>query len=115
MKNIKIIALTLLAIIAISCESNTYEEVSGVVANPTYAKNVQPIISANCVRCHNSSASSQSISLENYVDVKTAVTANALLCRIEGSNCGDVMPQSGRMPQTTIDLIKRWANQGFTN
>ena len=115
MKNLKIIALILLVITVTSCESNTYEEVSGVVANPTYTKNVQPIISANCVRCHNSGASSQSISLENYVDVKAAVNSYGLICRIEGSNCGDVMPQSGRMPQTTIDLIKRWVNQGLIN
>lgn len=106
--------LTGTAIILSSCESNTYKEIS-VVANPTYSANVGPIIKSNCLSCH--SGGSQFPNLETYAEVKDATLNGNLLCRIDDpSVCfGSIMPTSGRMPQTTIDLIKLWGVQGYVN
>ncbi|MFM9824566.1 hypothetical protein [Flavobacterium sp.] len=112
----KIILVVLLALIIVlgsvfnSCESSTYQEISQVVANPTYTKDVEPIIRSTCTGCHGS----QFPSLESYAEVKDAIENGDLICRIEGKSC-EVMPKSGRMPQTTIDLIKLWAFQGYIN
>ena len=43
MKTFKIIFILIIGII-FSCESNTYEEISGDVTNPTYTSNVKSII-----------------------------------------------------------------------
>jgi hypothetical protein len=50
MKTFKIIIVFMIAcFIEFSCDSNTYEEISGEVANPTYTNNVKPIIENNCL------------------------------------------------------------------
>lgn len=97
-----------------ACESKSYDDISGVV-NPTYTKNVGPLITSTCTGCH--SNDSQFPNLENYADVKDAIENGELICRIDNpSNCdGNIMPQSGRMPQATIDMIKLWRDQGFVN
>lgn len=96
-----------------SCESNAYGDIS-VVTNPTYNANIGPIIAATCAGCH--SGNSQYPNLENYNQVKEAAENGNLLCRIDQSeSCGSVMPQSGAMPQSTINMFKLWASQGYNN
>ncbi len=113
----KIILVVLLALIIVlgsvfnSCESNTYQEISQVVANPTYTKDVEPIIRSTCSSCHGSNFPS----LQNYAEVKEATDTGNLICRIDDQSCGAVMPQQGRMPQAIIDMIKLWRDQGFVN
>ncbi len=120
MKNLKIYLATILGIVFISCDSNTYEEISKVsennvtITNPTYEKNVKSIISSNCIGCHSPGVVNQSPYLRNYNEIKDAVANGDVLCRIQGL-CGDVMPQSGKMPQANIDLIILWSTQGYIN
>lgn len=95
--------------ISISCESNTYQEISEDANKPTYTKNIEPIIRTNCLGCHDT----QYPSLQTYDEVKNAIVEGKLICRIDDQSCGDVMPQSGRMPQNVIDMIKLWRDQGF--
>ena len=98
-----------------SCESVTYGDIS-VVENPTYTANIGPIVQSTCTNCH--SGGDQYPDLENYAQVKDAAENGALLCVIDNpAECfySDIMPQSGRMPQTTIDMFKLWANQGYKN
>ncbi len=99
-------------ILYISCDSNTTQEISSVVANPTYTANVKTVIDSKCTGCH--SGGNQNPNLETYLEVKeaTATETGTVLCRINDA-CGDVMPTSGKMPQQTIDMIQRWADQGF--
>lgn len=113
MKNVVVILIVIVALVLNSCESKTYEDISGVTNNPTYTKNIGPIIASNCLSCH--ANGSQYPNLENYTEVKEAITEGILICRIDDQSCGSVMPQSGRMPQTTIDLIKLWVSQGYVN
>lgn len=94
---------------SISCESNSYQDISENEIKPTYAKNVEPIIRSTCAGCHGS----QFPSLQNYEEVKNAIVEGDLICRIDNQSCGSVMPQSGRMPQNVIDMIKLWRDQGF--
>jgi hypothetical protein len=102
-----------IAFVLNSCESKTYEDISDSSENPTYTKNIGPIIASNCVSCH--SNGSQDPNLESYTEVKEAIIEGDLICRIDDQSCGSVMPQQGRMPQTIIDMIKLWRDQGFVN
>jgi uncharacterized membrane protein len=115
MKALKIIIVMLIAcFVGFSCESSTYEEISGEVANPTYTAKVKPIIVNNCLSCH-STAGAQFPTMETYPQVREAAENGNMICRIDDQSCGAVMPQSGRMPQNRINTIKKWVANGFPN
>lgn len=111
MGKIKIFLIALCSILVVSCESNTYSEVSGQTSNPTYEANIKPIITSNCTSCHY--GTNQFPNLETYSGVRSACLVNNLVCRIEGEDCGIRMPQGGKLPQPNIDLIKLWVSNGF--
>jgi len=110
MKRIMLL-MVVTATFTVSCESRTYTDISAPVANPTYEANVKPVIDANCSTsgCHNQGATFPS--LTNYTEVKNAAQTGSLLCKIN-AQCG-VMPQSGKMDQGTVDMINKWAQQGY--
>ena len=115
MKSLKIISILLIAsYVWFSCETATYDEISGEVANPTYTANVKPIIASNCLTCH-SAAGGQYPTMETFVQAREAAEKGNMICRIDDQSCGSVMPQSGRMPQTNINTIKKWAANGYPN
>lgn len=124
MKKIKILSIGIPALVAVcfasativsSCDSTTYQDISAVVTDPTYSKNVEPIIAAKCIGCHSTSGNDDQPYLENYDEVKDATQNGTLLCRIDGS-CGSVMPPTGgKLPQATIDMIQLWATNQFPN
>ncbi|QBN18320.1 hypothetical protein [Flavobacterium nackdongense] len=115
MKAFKIFSiLIVLTLILFSCESSTYEEIAGENANPTYSQSVRPIIQSNCLSCHSATAG-QNPTLETYAQVRDAAENGSMICRIDDQSCGSVMPQSGRMPQPTINTIKKWAANGYPN
>jgi hypothetical protein len=113
MKTVKIIFSLMIALsVGFSCDSSTYDEVSGEVSNPMYVSNIKPIIANNCLSCH-SAAGAQYPTMETYMQVREATENGAVICRIDDQSCGAVMPQSGRMPQATINIIKKWAANGY--
>lgn len=115
---ITIVFMTIVSLIAVSCESNTYSEISEVT-NPTYSANIGPLFNSKCVSCHSAGGTDQSPYLTNYEEVKESIINGNTLCLIEDpSVCfyGDnIMPPTGKMPQSTIDMIKLWRDQGFLN
>jgi mono/diheme cytochrome c family protein len=112
MKKIKIVLMIVGSIFIVSCESNTYSELTVVNANPTYAANIAPIMASNCVSCH--SAGGTSPALATYDQVKAATATGNVICRID-QTCGSVMPPNGAMTTGTINTIKLWQQQGFVN
>jgi hypothetical protein len=112
MKALKIIWLAIVGSFIVSCESHTYEDISGEVANPTYTTSIKPIIDTNCLSCH-SAIAGEFPTMETYAQVREAAENGNMICRIDDQSCGLVMPQSGRMPQTKINTIKNWVSNGF--
>ncbi|MEC4003910.1 hypothetical protein OX283_004525 [Flavobacterium sp. SUN052] len=109
--------IVLSTLVLFSCESRTYEDISDTfVANPTYTANVKPIIENNCLSCHGANTNAQYPPMESYADVRDAAENGEMICRIDDQSCGGaIMPQTGKMPQVTIDIIKRWKQQGYAN
>jgi hypothetical protein len=112
MKKIIIVLILVAGVFIVSCESNTYNEISVVATNPTYTANIEPVIKANCIGCH--SVGGTFPALTTYAQVKASTSTGSLLCRIDQS-CGSVMPPSGALTTPTIDMIKLWKQQGFVN
>lgn len=117
MKKRYILILPLLLAALASCESVTYEEIQDntvITGDVTYTANVKAIIDANCISCHNPTGIMPSTPLTTYAEVKSAVQNAGLLDRIQLQNSEvGVMPQSGRMPQSTIDIILQWNTDGL--
>jgi hypothetical protein len=115
MRILKIIIVSMVAcFIGFSCESSTYEEITAEVTNPSYTANIKSIIDNNCLSCH-SVAGAEFPTMETYIQVKEAAENGNMICRIDNQSCGAVMPQSGRMPQPTINTIKKWVANGYPN
>ncbi len=116
MKKINILLILIISIIVTSCSTRTIQEISyeipvGTVI--TYSKDVQQIFETKCVSCHNNN--SQFPNLENYVQIKEACQNGNVFCRIDDQSCGSVMPQTGKMQQQTIEMVKLWRDQGYLN
>jgi hypothetical protein len=113
MKKIIVLLVILISSIFVSCESNTYGEIS-FVAHPTFNANIGPIVKSSCAGCHN--ASSGLNVYETYDQIKNGMENGDIICRIDQlQSCGKVMPQTGAMPRTTIDMFILWQNQGYAN
>jgi hypothetical protein len=118
-KLIKIFCFFLIVASSISsCTSVSEDDLLEPVVLPqqiTYTDNVKPIITANCITCHNSSPGAFGpFPLETYDQVRDEAQNEDLLVRIQLPD-GDpsIMPATGKMPQNTIDIILAWANDGF--
>jgi len=100
-----------------SCESVTYEElentepISGTI---TYNDHIKQVVEANCISCHSEGGLSGFRPLGTYTQLKEAVLTTNLLERIQKQN-GEQgqMPQTGRMPQSNINLILQWNEDGL--
>ncbi len=113
----KLIYLPMAAFALISCDSHTYDEIEEevVIDGPvTYNANVKAIIDNNCVVCHNDAGQASFRPLTTYAQVKAAVQEAGLLDRIQLQNGeSGVMPSTGRMPQSNIDVILQWNADGL--
>ena len=113
MKKIILFLIIVTGSVFVSCESNTYGEIS-FVATPTYSANIGPIVKASCSGCHK--AGSGLNVYETYDQVKNGMQNGDIICRIDQlQSCGKVMPQNGAMPRTTIDMFILWQTQGYAN
>ncbi|MBC2839448.1 hypothetical protein [Robiginitalea sp. SC105] len=78
----------------------------------SYQADIAPIISSNCTTCHGDPPTQNApMSLLTLEQVRSAVENRGLLGRINSTS--DPMPPTGRLPQSTRDLIEEWVNQGF--
>ncbi len=102
-------------LITLSCLfSCTYDTISNCeVDNPSFETCITPIIENNCVACHSYGGSS-SLHLNGYDDVVNAIDNYGLLIRIHADD-GTVMPPSGKLSTSDLDIIERWFNAGKEN
>jgi hypothetical protein len=111
MKKIKSITVLLFSIALLSCESSTYEEISGVVENPTYTKNIKPIFDSKCVTCHYTGNSEGLSSFTNYTETKQGVQSGSVLYYID--TLGTMPKNSSKLSNETIKTIYKWKANGY--
>lgn len=109
---------TAIVVLTMSCSNNSTADLSdpNFVANPTYARNIKPVIDNNCIVCHQTPPQNGApMSLDSYEQVKTKILEGKLLDRISRPQGAEgMMPNGGtRLPQATIDMFYRWKDQGF--
>jgi len=111
--------LAFLALSLVCCTNDSTSDLINLEPIPEqvgYAKDVKSISDNNCTSCHGvSPIPGANISLTNYDEVRNAVLNNGLITRIsleEGNS--SLMPQGGpKLPQSIIDLVEKWEQDGL--
>ncbi len=80
--------------------------------NMSYAQDIQPILSTNCVGCHSSSAPSGGIVLDNYNSVKSVASSGRLYGSVAHLAGYKPMPPEEQLDNCSILKIKAWIDQG---
>ena len=121
MKKIKLITAAIVLVgvtLFISCDSRTQQDLEGIVTNPTYTKNIKPIMDSKCVNCHSQNGQGNFPDLDTYqnvVDAQNGTNSDKLLCSIQAGSCtSDRMPKSDApLSNGSINTIKNWIEQGY--
>lgn len=111
----KILAIAV-TVIMFSCSSDdesttpTPPETQGKI---TYNKHIKPAIDANCISCHgNPTTNGAPVSLTTYSEVKAVASSIAAAISKQAGE-PKAMPPSGRLPQSTIDAVQKWIDDGL--
>ncbi|MBW8360836.1 MAG: cytochrome c [Kaistella sp.] len=115
MKNLIYTGCLVLAVSSVSCETRTYDEISGSTPLPVtvkFTQDIKPIIDNNCTVCHSPNGAAAFFPLTDYTLVKNAV--DQILDRTQRP-AGDPqkMPQGGSLSPAQIELIKKWKTDGL--
>jgi hypothetical protein len=120
MKKVLIILTAIFGMLFVSCDSKTYDEIA-TVTDPTYTKNIKPLLQNSCTTCHSPTATTQQEPyLTNIEEVISAVEQNSLQCLIDDPtqcfySASSIMPPTGRLPQANIDMFNLWVTNGYPN
>jgi uncharacterized membrane protein len=80
--------------------------------NVTYTSHVKNAIDAQCISCHGSINPSGDLDISTYTTAKNNI--NSIISRIDlQTGQAGIMPPSGRMTETNIQLFKNWLSQGL--
>lgn len=104
-----------LTVLIVSCTNSSPDDLTEPLPElVNFDADVAPIIQSQCLNCHNSNFASGNLVLENYNDVRNSTENGSLIDRITRS-VGDplIMPQNGQLPQTSINIIIQWQNDGY--
>lgn len=114
-KKVKFI-LPLFTFIVLACtnlsESDLIDE--GPIGVITYNTNIKPLIDSSCLNCHSDpTRNGAPFSLTNFEQLSFIAENGALLGALN-KQTGETgaMPPTGRLPQSTIDLIAQWIEDG---
>ncbi|WP_282080257.1 hypothetical protein [Aquimarina algiphila] len=104
-------------LITISCENDSESDLIDVtpVNLVTYDDNVKNIIDNNCILCHNDPPINFApMPLLTFEQVKEAAENRNLIGRVSSEDINFLMPSGGpRLPQSTIDIIIQWRDDGL--
>ena len=110
----KIIILLLFTIIFSNCTSVSTDDLTLITPiSVAYRANVKSIIDQSCATsgCHNAATNTSGLTLETYAQVKNAFQNKNALGRMESTT--NSMPPTGNLPNTSIEMIKKWRDQGY--
>ena len=82
----------------------------------TFSGTVKPILSSNCIFCHNTGNAPLGVNLDNYSATKMQVNNGKLLGSITHSPGFIPMPKGGpKLRDCDISKIRKWITSGAPN
>ncbi len=116
MNKYKLILATFSTILYSCSSESTNDLTNSIPERVSYTKDIKPITDANCIPCHNNPPlNGAPMSLLTKLQVQDAIVNRGLLDRISRpQGAPGMMPNGGtRLPQSSIDIIKKWQTDGF--
>ena len=81
----------------------------------TYTQTIVPILSANCLVCHNTALQEGNVILDTWAGIQVVITNGKLIPAIDHTGPYQ-MPKGGSMLDAcSIEKIKRWVANGAPN
>jgi mono/diheme cytochrome c family protein len=120
---VKLLALLTVTLLAAGCTTPQPE----VPADPSFAADVQPIFSSNCISCHANSAPTGSYSLTSYAGALGAGTdsipnvipnsadSSKLYRRIIGTEAPQMPPGQAPLDTVKTATVRNWIDKGAKN
>lgn len=119
-----VLILMLVNLLVASCTKDKSDEIVIPPLNfcdttvVSYANDINPIFQTNCAisGCHDASTSAAGNNWEDYTEVSSKI--NSIICAINHSPGCIPMPRpigSPKLPDSTIQMIECWAEQGAQN
>jgi hypothetical protein len=84
----------------------------GDFTHVSFINQVQPIINANCINCHDASSG---IKLNNYENISAFAKSGQLFGCLSGDQNYQQMPPTGSLDSCSVKAIKFWVQQGMLN
>jgi hypothetical protein len=117
MKLLVFLILLLATLITSSCYYDNSEQLYGTGAScdsvATWTIEIQPLVQAQCVSCHQGVSASGGLDLSTHLSVQNSVLNGAMLDRINRS-AGDplAMPPSGPLSDCNKAKVRVWTRAG---
>jgi len=114
----KVLVTVLLCVLPLSCFYDQGAEFDPVDIAVSFKTDIQPIFNRNCILCHpainpspdlSESNSYQSLKNRNLIKAND-LGASILYQRLLGNP--SIMPPSGGLPESDINLFRNWIEQG---
>jgi hypothetical protein len=113
---IKIIGLALTLLLGLgSCKKESVTDYDCASITPTYTTNIEPILRVSCavLGCHNFGSAQGGVSLADYQDVKSSANKDRLVGAVQQKSGFSAMPPSGQLPDSSIEMISCWVQNGM--
>jgi len=119
MKKVMFISALFVGLVLVSCSKDEEEVEEPTPMNScdtesmSFQNDILPIFNSNCNGCHNADANSGGVTLDNFTDVKSIVSAGRLLGAINRDDGFSPMPQNAaKLADCNIDKIDAWVSDG---
>ncbi|MFA5297066.1 MAG: hypothetical protein WC389_02520 [Lutibacter sp.] len=90
----------------------SYPNTNTDLTNVTYTANVKTVIDNNCLGCHGAVNPTAGFDISTYDKAKNNI--NSIISRVDlQTGQSGVMPTSGRMSESNIQILKNWKTQGL--
>lgn len=116
LKSLIIMSLFLVSACYYDVEEDLYPNGTCDTANMSFAQDIQPVLSANCLACHSASQAQGNVVLETHADVLIYANNGKLLGSIRQQAGFVAMPQGQPALSTcTQDRFAAWIADGAPN
>lgn len=117
----KILLVSIIFVLGIpACTYNSEEELYGIsncnTENMSYSNDIVPLITNNCIGCHNSNSYLGDVNLEGHSEIVKHATNGSLVGSIKHSAGYVAMPDgSPKLDACSIAKIESWVAAGSPN
>lgn len=123
MKKQIIMLISSVVLMAQSCYYDNREELYQYIqqqecnlTEATYTANIAPILTSNCIRCHNAQRQDGNVNLEGFNQVKPYADSGKLYGTINHDPGYLLMPTDGvKIPFCDIEQVRLWVEGGAQN